>query len=155
MSPRVVFPFTGTPPTTPTPDLEGFATAQRRLRAQLGVDVAFHIPQAATYAGDVDPESGQAFDPWEDPTTGGDFVDVVVRCSIVNRPLGGVSDSADAAPIGLVASDHIALIVDESDYGSIVDATAFTLYDQHFKITEKRPDSLGAVWRYIVYATKA
>lgn len=140
---------------SPTPNMAGFTDAQRRLRGAFGIDVTYHVPQAATFTGDVDPESGGSFDPWEDPVSGGNFDDVVVRCSVVNRPLGGTTDSAEAAPIGLVASDRIALIVDMADIDSIIDATYLTIYEQRFKVTEKRPDSLGSAQRYIVYATKA
>lgn len=140
----------------PTPDVAGFADAQRALRDKLGQDVTFLIPADATYDGEADPETGKPYDPWGDPVTGGgEPTEVVKRVSVVNR-LGGVTDEAQSTPIGVVASDHIALILDEADWPDVEAATHVSLYDERYKITDVRADAKSTVYaRRLVYLAKA
>lgn len=139
-----------------TPDLAGFADAQRRLRELFGVDAVFLIPNAATWdAGEpVDPETGRPYDPFATPTTGGDFAQVTVRVSFVSRPLGSTRSAAGeigASPIGNIDESVAALILDVDDYDAVKNATRVVVNDHEWKIEQFRHDELAAMKRWLVF----
>lgn len=141
------------------PDGAGFAAAQQRLRDALGIDVTFHIPTAPTYdpGTGVDPETGEAYDPWAPPVSGGPGADsdVTKRVSWAMRGVIGDDEAQAGAPIGNVASDQAVLILAEADYADVQAATHVTALDTRWKIEEFRPDAMGTHYRRrLVYITR-
>lgn len=137
-----------------TPDIAGFKDAQERLRQQLGVDVTFEIPEPKTWGPDVaiDPESGEPFDPTTVPTSGGGTTEVVKRASKIFRPIvRSGEDSAVSSPIGVMDTEHMAVVIGEADYADVQDATGFTVNGKGYGITDSTPDGLDAIDRYIFY----
>lgn len=139
----------------PAPDVAGFADAQRHLRAKLGQDVIFVIPAAATYDGEADPETGTPYDPWGNPSSGGGApTEVVKRVSVIS-PLSSVSDTAQSTPIGVIAADHVAVILDEQDWPDVEAATHVVLNGERFKITDARPDARSTLYaRRLIYLAR-
>lgn len=141
----------------PQPNLAGFAESRRALRDRFGQDVAFLIPVARVEApGTTDPESGEAFDPWGPPVSGGGApTEVIKHLSVVSKPLGGVADAAQNTPIGHLATNQIAVIVPYEEWGDVAGATHVRWLDDRYKITETRDDAMATVYRRkIVYGTK-
>lgn len=135
------------------PNLTGFIAAQRRLRQKLGQDVTFIVPGAATYPPGtrLDPETGRPFDAFLE-ATGGGATEVVVRASIVSRPLiGDPNDHLRGTPIGPFASDQVAFLVDADDFEPIRGATEARVMGTTFRITDKRPDGIGGLQRWVVF----
>jgi hypothetical protein len=140
----------------PQPNLQGFADAQAALRDRFGQDVTFVIPTAATWTDPTDPQTGQPFDPWGAPASGGGSTEVIKHISVVSRPLASVRDDAQATPIGRLASDDVAFIVPFEEWDDIAGATHAIWLDDRYKITEVRDDAMATVYRRkIVYGTKA
>lgn len=143
-----------------TPDVAGFADAQRRLRSQLGVNATFLIPAAVTWdpAEPLDPETGRPYDPFAEPASGGGFDEQVARVSFVSRPLGSARTSAGAfgeGPVGKVDQSVAALIVDVADYDRVKNATDVVVNDHQWEIQQFRHDELAANKRWIVYLEDA
>lgn len=140
-----------------TPDLAGFAESRKRLRNAFGQDVVFLIPVAATYDGGVDPESGDPYDPWAPPTTGGgEPREVTKTVSVVNRPLSSVRDDAESSPLGRLATDDMALILPYEEWPDVEGATYVRYLDDRYKIREVRDDAMATVYRRkIIYLTKS
>lgn len=145
-----------------TPDIAGFADAQRRLRAGLGRDVCFYGAADVTYdptipAGEFD-EEGIPLDPLVDPATT-DAADVevpnlkvlgVLRGSVVFQPLSPTvlrSGEFEETPQAIRSRLNMAVIVDTTDR-DIAKAAS------HFQIGTTQPDGSwvpdnSGLWRII------
>jgi hypothetical protein len=135
------------------PNLAGYVAAQRRLRDMLGQDVTFLVAGTDTYPpGTVmDPETGRPVDPYVEPTSSG-ATEVVVRASVVTRPLiGDPNDQARITPVGDIASDQIAFLVDNDDFEPIRNAHEAHVYGVAYRINDKRPDGIGGLQRWIIF----
>lgn len=143
-----------------TPDLAGFAAAQRRLTALFGVDATFLTPAAATWdpAEPIDPETGRPYDPFAEPASGGGFDEDVARVSFVTRPLGSTRSSTGEfgeSAIGKVDESVAALILDVADYDRVKDATRVMVNDHEWEIQQFRHDELAAYKRWLVFLEDA
>lgn len=141
------------------PDIQGFVTAQARLRETTGVDAVFHVPQAPTWDPDepIDPETGRPYDPFAQPTAGGDDVDEIVRCGLVGAMVTGSvpRDDVSRPAIGPIASDDVALDMDPADYLRVQEAREVTILGHRYRVQEMRPDGLAdTITRYFVYAQR-
>lgn len=135
------------------PDIAGFRRAQEELIDKLGQDVTFHVPQAATYPpGTVlDPETGRPHDPTIRPTQAAD-ADVVVRCSVVYRPIMRQGeDHVTGGPSGLHRTSTMAVTMKVVDRPSVEGASKATVNDISYKVTDILPDGLTEVQRYIAF----
>lgn len=144
----------------PSPDVDGFIEAQRRLREKLGATAVFHITQAKTWDPDepIDPETGRPFDPFAEPTAGGEIVDVRKRVSFVSRPLTSgraLGGDTSAAPIGVTDQSTAAVIVDIADYPDVKDAERVTIAQTMYDLELWRHDTLGPAERWIAYMERA
>lgn len=143
-----------------SPNFEGFADAQARLRENFGHDLSFFIPALATWPAGVelDPETGEPYDPTIEPETGGDFAAVTVKAAVVSRPMGlsrrGIDDSTKRTAIGWMEEGGIVLIVDADDWSLIEDATEVEYADERYTIRQTDHDYLGPVDRYLLYAAQ-
>lgn len=138
----------------PTPDLEGFADAQARLRAGFGEPVPFFAPTGTTYppGTPVDPESGEPYDPTVLPTASG-FASAAVNCNIVSRPMGlsrrGIDTDVNTTAIGNLEEGQVVLIVGYDDYHDdelaidLDDATEFVVHNERYLISQRDDDQLG------------
>ena len=138
------------------PDMDGWRDAQNRLRVALGQDITFKVPIPAVYAAGVqlDPENGRPYDPTIKPESGGGTTDVIVRVSVVSRPIRAARpeddvDSGSAA--GPMLTPPILLLVGVTDSPTIQDAVSFVYDGRNFAITDIIADGLTRVDRYIVY----
>jgi len=144
-------------PTSTHPNLAGYDDAMRRKRDRMGQDVIFYVMTTPTYAPDVplDPESGKPIDPWAEPASGGVEVEVMVRGSVVNRPIGGgTADDSRATAIGIVPEDNLAVILSPEDFDRVKTARTFVAYGERFKVTDARPDGIGSLQRHIIFGTR-
>lgn len=136
-----------------SPNLAGFREAQERLRQEMGVDVDFYIPNAATYpAGtQLDPETGRPHDPTIQPETGGDRETVTRHVALVSRPLPrNVEDPVETGWAGFRRGESAALSFSTAIYADIQAATACEVKGIEYKITEMIRDP-GLDDRYIAY----
>jgi hypothetical protein len=140
---------------TPAPDTPGFIEAQERLIDQLGTDVDIHTRVAPVYAADVqiDPESGEPYDPTAVPTSGGGFTTVTVRAATVRRLIArGGPDEVEDSPGGVVRQAHAAIAVKVTDHAAVADADEATLATMRYRITDVVAEQIrGTIYRYVVY----
>jgi hypothetical protein len=143
----------------PTPDLAGFRDAMNRLRQNFGQDVRFRIPAPKVWpAGtQLDPESGEPFDPAIDPLSGGGFTDVVKHVGVVTKPIVPGREGGDTRFEAGGAFSGMDAILDmaAADKADVEDATEVILYGERFDIIEMKPGGLGGgadvIDRYVVY----
>lgn len=136
------------------PDLDGWKDAQNRLIDALGNDVEFHVPNAPTYAAGVqlDPESGEPYDPLVVPTSGGDYEVVLVHCIVVFKTIRfNFKDPIFDTPSGLRRGEDVAFLVKPQDMPDIENANEIVLNDLTYKITEVLPDGLVDTDRFIIF----
>lgn len=136
------------------PDIAGWLDAQDRMRVSTGQDVTFKLRNPPVYAAGVqlDPESGQPFDPTIDPISGGDLTDVVKRVGVIFRPVrGNVKDDESDEAGGAFLSSNVALDVAVADHAAIQDAVQFVLNGRDYRITDILPDGLTQVDRYLAF----
>lgn len=137
------------------PDPEALREAQRRLRDQLGVDAVFLIAGDVTWPPDtpLDPETGKPYDPFLEPETTGEALEITVRCSFVHRPL----DSADpaASPIGAIDRGTAALILEPTEYAAVSEARRVRVGEETWDIQDWRHDVALRVPRWIAYLEHA
>jgi hypothetical protein len=133
------------------PDVTGFAAAQVRLRAALGVDAVFIIPGAKTWpAGTpLDPETSVPFDPFLEPETVTADAEVTLRCSFVHRPLETADPSA--SPIGAIDRGASALIITAADYPSVAAAVRVRVGEETWDVQQFRYDLALTVPRWLAY----
>lgn len=133
------------------PDIAGFRQAQEELIDKLGQDVTFRIPQPVTYPPDtqLDRETGRPFDPTIKPTSA-DHDDVVVRCTVVYRPIQGDED-VKGGMSGLRRTANMALALKVADRPQIDDATQATVNGLDYAVRDIVPDGLTEVQRYVVF----
>lgn len=140
---------------TVTPDKEGFADAQRRLRDKLGMDVTFYGPVAAIYDPDVplDPETGAPHDPTIQPTASA-AASSIVRCSIVQRPFALPQVKGADSAEGWGSHNDVGLIMDAADGVRLGSAVAFGYADHLFTIRTTMFDGIGDIQRWVVHGER-
>src|SRR5437868_15181232 len=107
------------------PDIAGFRQAQEELIDKLGQDVTFLLPQAATCPPGtaLDPQTHRPFDPTIRPTSGPD-AEVVIRCSIVYRPIARAGeDEVVGGASGLRRTGQMAVTMKVAARPSVEGAT--------------------------------
>jgi hypothetical protein len=145
-----------TPTMDGSPDLEGFAQAQRRLREKLGRVVKFYTPIADTYdpalpSGAFDPDTGEPYDPTNRPVSSG-WVVASSMCSVVYAPLSTIRrDEIQAQSEGVRSRLNKDLILDVDDYWVASGATMYELDGEFWKIVNVKADGIGSKQRYIVF----
>lgn len=136
------------------PDIAGFVDAQERLRESLGNDVTFKIPQEKVWPDGVqlDPETGEPYDPTVVPVSGADFDEVERKVTVVFRPIHpNVEDPVDDQPAGVMHRESAALIASPAVYADIEDAAFFVLNGMEYRVTSIDPDGIVGIDRYIVF----
>jgi hypothetical protein len=129
---------------------DGFQDAQRRLRAETGIDATFHIPGTPTWptGTKLDPETGRPYDPVIQPEDdSGDETDVPLK---VGKAVGSLNDDNDS-PIGIMSDAEGVLMVDVDDVASVASATEVTISNVRYKITQKRPRGLTRVMEWLFF----
>lgn len=138
-----------------TPDIAGFQDAMRRLRTATGRDVTFHIPVAPQWpAGtQLDPETGEPYDPTVKPTTGGGFTDVVKHVGVVYKDESRLRPGADTqeTAIGPRSGMDEILDLDILDYLDVQDATEVSDLDARYRIVERKQTGMTEAERVLVY----
>lgn len=140
-----------------TPDIEGFADAQKRLREHFAETITFLEHRVSDWpAGTpIDPETQRPYDPVveADSTTRPEHV---VECNVVFKAINraGVSGETDAGPLGWNDTSHVMLIADISDEETITGCEDFILREEVYKITATKPDGIGSVQRLLIYGRK-
>lgn len=161
----------------PTPDLAGYADAQRRLRAGLGRDVRFYATADVTYAtapADEFDLEGIPLDPLAVPSTTNEDTTLeipglkivgIVRGTVVFQPLSPTvlrSGEFQETPQGIRSRLDMAVIMDTADKPTAQNASHFQvgtnqpdgswLADdtQLWRIIQRQDDGIGAKQRYLV-----
>lgn len=138
--------------TSPSPNIEGFHDAQKRLRGHLGMDVRFFTPLPRTYPpGTVfNPETGRPFDPTIKPLASG-FAEQTIRCSVLNKRLQ-VEDDTETTAAGIFSDRSVGLAMDISEWPPASAATEFEVFERRFEIRDSQVDGLaGQNMRRLVY----
>lgn len=134
-------------------DLAGFADAQRRLRDQFGESVVFLQPPTFSFpAGtQIDPDSGQPFDPAVTPTASAQ-ASAAVNCSVA---FAAQDDAEREGPAGFVDRTRVMLIADIADRDACEGAVTAVLRGENFQITSMKPDGIGGLQRWLTYARRS
>lgn len=150
--PRGVIPNLGTRPGF-APDIQGFKDAQERLTSAVGEKVRFLVPVARVYAPGVqlDPETGEPYDPLIQPVQGGGYDEVEVTVTIARQMPVGTDDNVTEGPGGVRDDDSPAFLVMERDYPAIQNASRVRWQGAEYTITKMQPSGLTQTMRYIVY----
>lgn len=142
---------------SPTPNFDGFREAQKRLRQSFGHDVVWISYAAATYppGTELNPETGEPYDPEVVPTSGGELR-TTVRCSIVSRQVSGSppKDQVTKKAIGWMEMGGVVAIVDIEDYHLVRDAVEFEYAGDRYTIRDDTHDYLGPVDRWLFWGVQ-
>lgn len=141
----------------PVPDTAGFRAAQDWFREQVGEDIPFHVPTAKVYpAGtQLDPETGEPYDPTIEQESGGEWTDVTKKVHVVFRPIhvnledpvGGQHQGG-----GLRRATSLVLDLALTDFEEVEAATEATVNDVRYKITEFEKDGILGPDRVLAFA---
>lgn len=139
-----------------TPDIPGFADAQRRLRERFGRVVTFWTPEALGYDPSVplDPESRAPFDPTIRPTAAasGVMASASAIASVVFQPLTATRrDETEQDQSGLRSRLNKDLILDVDDQALAEGASYYELDGERWLIVDVKSDGIGAKQRVIVF----
>lgn len=121
----------------PTPDIGGFVAAQDRFRQAFGRDIQFNIPVNPVWPADtqLDPETGQPFDPTVVPSSGGGTTAQIAHVSVIRDMLPtNEQDEVDWGPSGIRNAERTALIVSQADHLLVQNAVSFELDGLTFNI---------------------
>jgi hypothetical protein len=141
---------------SPSADTAGFREAQGRLRTMLGVDAVFTVPPGEPVwpAGtELDPETGRPYDPFLEPESVEEAVEVTVRATFASRPLADADPAA--TPIGSIDTGSAALILAASDYPPVVNARRVMVGPETYSIQLARHDQIAGYDRMILYIEHA
>jgi hypothetical protein len=132
------------------PDIQGFITAQDRLRVVLGKDVTFFIRGTPVWpvGTQLNPETGRPFDPVIDPVSGAEETSVVKRAGVTFRPIHvNVEDPlGDKVQGGLRKATSVAVHIKDSDYADVQDAHKFVVNGTSYKLTDWERDDTTFRW---------
>lgn len=138
-------------------DLDGFAAAQRKLRANFGEAITFLGPPVTTWPPDtlLDPETGLPYDPVIEATTTTNEQSVVC-CNVVYKAINraGISGEATTTALGWMETGDMMLIADISDRPLIDGKASFVARGEHWDIHATVADGVGAIQRYLVFGKK-
>lgn len=147
-----------------TPDIAGFEAAQVRLREQFGQDVPFYFASAAVWppGTQLDPETGNPYDPTVLPVASGMGSALVPNVSVVHRPLGlsrrGIAGEEVTTAVGRFQEGEAALIIGVDDFldNNLAEADFCHVHEDEWEITSFTADSLGTndPQRYVLYIRK-
>lgn len=137
-------------------DNSAFIQAMKDLRADLGGQVTFHIPQTPTYAAGVaiNPATGRPVDPGAQPTSGGGFDDVVKTVGVITKDASKLRPGADTRfeAGGEFSGMDAILDLDSADHPDVENATRVTVATIEYKIVEWKPGTIGnTIDRYLIY----
>lgn len=141
---------------TDGPDIAGFQDAQERIRLALGQNVDFQIPIAPVYPDgtQLDPETGEPYDPTVDPTSGGGNTIVTKKVVVCYAPIQGSkvpNEKGREGWQGVARGESCALLASVDDFPDIEPATGFVLNEVEYQITEIIEDGLVGMERAVVF----
>ena len=140
---------------SPTPNFDGFADAQRRLRQQFGHELPWITPNDRTWPEGVElnPETAEPYDPTIEPTTSGE-TQTIVNTSVVSRQISGSGkDQVSKKALGWLEEGGVVFIVDTTDYHLVRDATEVEYAGDRYTIRDDAHDFLGPVDRWLFWGT--
>lgn len=137
------------------PNIAGFAEAQDRKRALLGVPVTFYWDPTFIYPnGTPSNDEGTPYDPVLSSATASAQASATVIAAPIYRlqlsPTRATDSASDA--LGRGAKTRIALTIDIADAPTVAGATSFELHGDRFKIHSAKKDTIaGGYVRLLVY----
>lgn len=136
-------------------DLNGFAGAQRKLRANFGEAITFLGPPVSTWppGTPLDPETQLPYDPVLEATTTTNEQSVVC-CNVAYRANRGPSGESASNALGWLETGDMMLIADITDRPLIDGKASFVARGEHWDIHATVADGIGGVQRYLVYGRK-
>jgi hypothetical protein len=128
------------------PDLQGFRDASVRLRAAMGREVVFLLPEETVWPDGtiLDPETQEPYDPTIVPAASG-WASASATALVV-LPGGSVrGDTVVNTFVGTIEEGDAAVIVSSFDFetGNLEAATRVVVFDETWDITQADPDSVG------------
>lgn len=145
----------GSTPSGVTPNMDGFAAAQKRLRQFMGTEVIFRIPVDPSWPVDtpLDPQTNRPYDPTVEPESGGGFTTVTKTIALVFRPIHVNVEDPVGSDVsgGIRGEESIAMAISDDDYPDVEFATRAHVGDIEYKITQVIRDP-GPDERFIAFA---
>lgn len=133
---------------TPTPNLAGFADAQARLRTLYGTDAVFIHAGTPTYdpTVQINPRTGEPYDPFATPTGTSPARREVIRCSAVTKMLTGRTEEGriEDTAAGFMSGAGMALMFDLADWTRAHGADTVEAEGEEWKVRQLRRDELGS-----------
>jgi hypothetical protein len=141
---------------SPSPNFDGFREAQKRLRQQFGQDVTWISYTDGAYppGTQINPETGEPYDPTIERINGSGEVRTIVKASVVSRQISGSGkDQVTKKALGWLEEGGVVFIVDTDDYHLVRDATEVEYAGDRYTIRDDAHDFLGPVDRWLFWGT--
>lgn len=134
----------------PSADLEGFAEAQQLLRDQFGEDIDFYFPEEDAWpAGtQLDPESGQPFDPTVLPVAS------AIASTRVSGNLSTRITPERSTALGFSEVAHSLAILPSAAASAVDGAEKFRAREELYKLVGMRLDGIGGIQRLVVAGSR-
>lgn len=135
-----------------TPDLAGFADAQRRLRREFGEAVTFLGEVTATFPdGTALDFEGNPYDPTIEPETEAQASASAI-CTIAAKPTTGTEEEPSQA--GVFETGHVVLSADIADRALIEDKSHAVFRERRWLIDATQPDGIAGIQRLLVFCSE-
>lgn len=137
---------------TELPDLDGFRDAQVRLIEATAESVTFFTPEPTIYPEDteLDPQSGEPFDPTIEPLSSG-WASAAVPCNVVTKPIEGLEGERTETQFGNLRENEIAAFFRLMYLPMASGATEAEHLGVRYTINDLKPDGLQQRERYIAF----
>jgi hypothetical protein len=128
-------------------DVEGFKKAMEFLNQQLGQELEFRWNEATVWpAGtQIDPETGEPYDAFVTPESGGGQVSATITATPVFDPIeGDLDEPAEWTAGGMRLGNKVAVLINLDDYPAVQNATEVVVNGVVYAITEFVRDTAPA-----------
>lgn len=127
----------------PTPDIDGFLDGLSRFQQEFGREVTFNFLGDVTFppGTEIDPETGQPYDPTASGASGAataSAVPALVVTQAIQTP------GNEATPIGRIETGQIALIIDQADWSdALADADSVDVLGESYEVVRDDEDAVA------------
>lgn len=130
------------------PDLAAFADAQERLRDYFGELVVFLRPVESTWPDgtELDPETGEPYDPMAVPTASGQASGAVGNVDVAFK---GRDENIEWSALGFVEAEDVLLIHSIAAASAASGAVSAIVRGEEYMVVAQRPDGIGAIQRFL------
>jgi len=139
---------------SPEPNLAGMRDALERKRVALGQSVVFVFEPVPTWPAGTqfDPLTERPYDPLIEPTKETTPEAVTKDCSVAFRPL--FQEDTEEKALGDVKTNVILVWLPLAEADDVVDAVAFLVKSERYRIRKQTEDGIGEDFRWLVWGER-